>query len=137
MTGGRLQRRRPNGSRLSCGASARRRKRPVLRHLRAGAPTYASPESRPRQLQALVQQRPRTTSGRLLNNAKLAVSLGPHEVRLPVHPDEDDQHLRWHRPVVLRVGPGVDHHEERITSLVAVNHAAVHIDFDRSLKYVD
>ena len=47
---------RPNGSRLSCGASAGGRKRPVLRHVPAGAQTYASPESRPRQLQALVRQ---------------------------------------------------------------------------------
>src|SRR5881628_3342556 len=46
----------PNGSRLSCGAHAGGRKRPVRRYLRAGAQTYASSESRPRQLQALVRQ---------------------------------------------------------------------------------
>src|SRR6266480_1172003 len=46
----------PNGSRLSCGASAARRKRPVLRYVPAGAQTYASSESRPRQLQALVRR---------------------------------------------------------------------------------
>src|SRR2546430_11436359 len=45
----------PNGSRLSCGAKAGRRKRPVLRYPRAGAQTYGSLESRPRQLQALVR----------------------------------------------------------------------------------
>src|SRR5438034_11008040 len=48
---------RPNGSRLSCGASARRRKRPALRDLPAGAQTHASSESQPRQLQALVRRR--------------------------------------------------------------------------------
>jgi len=47
----------PNGSRLSCGANAGGRKRPVLRYLQAGAQTYATSESRPRQLQALVRQR--------------------------------------------------------------------------------
>ena len=45
----------PNGSRLSCGASAGRRKRPALRYELAGAQTYASSKSRPRQLQALVR----------------------------------------------------------------------------------
>ncbi len=45
----------PNGSRLSCGANAGGRKRPALRYLLAGAQTSASPESRPRQLQALVR----------------------------------------------------------------------------------
>src|SRR2546426_186383 len=47
----------PNGSRLSCGASAGGRKRPALRYELAGAQTSASSESRPRQLQALVRQR--------------------------------------------------------------------------------
>jgi len=47
----------PNGSRLSCGASAGGRKRPALRYELVGAQTYASSESRPRQLQALVRQR--------------------------------------------------------------------------------
>src|SRR5207249_4745298 len=47
----------PNGSRLSCGASAGGRKRLTLRDLLAGAQTSASSESRPRQLQALVRQR--------------------------------------------------------------------------------
>jgi len=47
----------PNGSRLSCGASAGKRKRSVLRDLRAGAQTYASSKSRPRQLQAHVRRR--------------------------------------------------------------------------------
>jgi len=46
----------PNGSRLSCGASAGGRKRPGLRYQLAGAQTYASSESRPRQLQALVRR---------------------------------------------------------------------------------
>ncbi len=45
----------PNGSRLSCGASAGRRKRPALRYRLAGAQTSASAEGRPRQLQALVR----------------------------------------------------------------------------------
>src|SRR6266852_4107124 len=45
----------PNGSRLSCGASAGGRKRPALRYQPAGAQTYASSEDRPRQLQALVR----------------------------------------------------------------------------------
>ena len=45
----------PNGSRLSCGASAGGRKRPVLRYLLGGAQTYRSAEGRPRQLQALVR----------------------------------------------------------------------------------
>jgi len=48
---------RPNGSRLSCGASAGGRKRPALRYELVGAQTYASFESRPRQLQALVRPR--------------------------------------------------------------------------------
>src|SRR6266513_1440945 len=48
----------PNGSRLSCGANAGGRKRPVLRYRLAGAQTSASFECRPRQLQALVR-RPR------------------------------------------------------------------------------
>ena len=47
----------PNGSRLSCGATAGGRKRPALRYELVGAQTYASPERRPRQLQALVRQR--------------------------------------------------------------------------------
>src|SRR5436190_23858825 len=46
----------PNGSRLSCGASAGGRKHSALRYKRAGAQTHASPERRPRQLQALVRQ---------------------------------------------------------------------------------
>ena len=46
----------PNGSRLSCGASAGGRKRPVLRYKRVGAQTHISSEGRPRQLQALVRQ---------------------------------------------------------------------------------
>ena len=50
----------PNGSRLSCGASAGRRKRRALRYEPVGAQTYASSESRPRQLQALVRQRHQT-----------------------------------------------------------------------------
>src|SRR3989440_13099076 len=48
----------PNGSRLSCGASAGGRKRPALRYESAGAQTSASFECRPRQLQAHVRQRP-------------------------------------------------------------------------------
>src|SRR5205807_9994081 len=51
---------RPNGSRLSCGASAGGRKRPVLRYRQAGAQTFASSESRPRQLQALVRRQTHT-----------------------------------------------------------------------------
>src|SRR5205814_4739542 len=47
----------PNGSRLSCGASADGRKRPALRYELVGAQTYASSESRHRQLQALVRPR--------------------------------------------------------------------------------
>src|SRR2546429_7985708 len=46
----------PNGSRLSCGASAGGRKHPALRYELVGAQTHASAESRPRQLQALVRQ---------------------------------------------------------------------------------
>src|SRR5256886_892276 len=53
----------PNGSRLSCGAKAGGRKRPALRYELVGAQTHASPESRPRQLQALV--RPHRTNQRL------------------------------------------------------------------------
>src|SRR5881275_629539 len=45
----------PNGSRLSCGASAGGRKHPALRYELVGALTYASPKRRPRQLQALVR----------------------------------------------------------------------------------
>ena len=45
----------PNGSRLSCGASAGARKHPALRYELVGAQTYASFESRPRQLQAHVR----------------------------------------------------------------------------------
>jgi len=45
----------PNGSRLSCGASAGGRKRPATRYRLAGAQTYASSRSRPRRLQALVR----------------------------------------------------------------------------------
>ncbi len=45
-----------NGSRLSCGASAGRRKRPGLRYRLAGAQAYASFENQPRQLQALVRR---------------------------------------------------------------------------------
>jgi len=48
----------PNGSRLSCGASASGRKHPALRYRLAGAQTHASSESRPHQLQALVRRRP-------------------------------------------------------------------------------
>src|SRR2546426_12144382 len=46
----------PNGSRLSCGASAGGRKHPALRYELVGGQTYASSESRPRQLQALVRR---------------------------------------------------------------------------------
>src|SRR5438046_2498746 len=52
----RSQSRPPNGSRLSCGASARGRKRPALRYELVGAQTYGSSDSRPRQLQALVRR---------------------------------------------------------------------------------
>src|SRR6266566_6925458 len=45
----------PNGSRLSCGASADGRKRPALRYELVGAQTWASSENRPRQLQAHVR----------------------------------------------------------------------------------
>src|SRR2546429_7168159 len=45
----------PNGSRLSCGASASGRKRLALRYQLAGGQTPASSESWPRQLQALVR----------------------------------------------------------------------------------
>ena len=45
----------PNGSRLSCGASAGERKRPTLRDQLAGGQTHGSLESRPRQLQVLVR----------------------------------------------------------------------------------
>src|SRR5438876_4339667 len=45
-----------NGSRLSCGASASGRKHPALRYELVGGQTYASSESRPRQLPALVRQ---------------------------------------------------------------------------------
>ncbi len=47
-----------NGSRLSCGAKAGQRKRPVLRYVRAGAQTKrnASFKNRRRQLQALVRR---------------------------------------------------------------------------------
>jgi len=47
----------PNGSRLSCVAKTGGRKRLALRYRLAGAQTYVSPESRPRQLQALVRRR--------------------------------------------------------------------------------
>src|SRR5437773_11969646 len=40
----------PNGSRLSCGASAGGRKHPALRYELVGAQTSASPEGRPRDL---------------------------------------------------------------------------------------
>jgi len=46
----------PNGSRLSGGANAGRRKHPALRYLGTGAQTFASSGSRPRQLQALVRR---------------------------------------------------------------------------------
>src|SRR5437016_6319778 len=46
----------PNGSRLSCAATAGGRKRPVLRYLLSGAQAHYSFESRPRQLQVLVRQ---------------------------------------------------------------------------------
>jgi hypothetical protein len=46
----------PNGSRLSCGANAGRRKLPALRYELVGAQTYASSKGRPRQLQALVRR---------------------------------------------------------------------------------
>src|SRR2546430_7608184 len=46
----------PNGSRLSCGAKAGGRKRPALRYELVGAQTYASSESRPRQLPALARR---------------------------------------------------------------------------------
>jgi len=46
----------PNGSRLSCGATAGGRKRPALRYELVGAQTYVSSKGRPRQLQALVRQ---------------------------------------------------------------------------------
>ena len=46
----------PNGSRLSCGASAGGRKRPALRDRPAAAQMPASFESQPRQLQAHVRQ---------------------------------------------------------------------------------
>ena len=49
---------RPNGSRLSCGASAGGRKRAALRYEHVGAQTDASSERRLRQLQALVRQHP-------------------------------------------------------------------------------
>src|SRR6266480_1237836 len=52
----------PNGSRLSCGASAGRRKRPVLLYVSAGAQTSASFESRHWQLQALLDSRRRTSA---------------------------------------------------------------------------
>src|SRR5882762_2345535 len=45
----------PNGSRLICGANAGGRKPPDLRYELVGAQTHASPETRPRQLQALVR----------------------------------------------------------------------------------
>src|SRR5439155_22321633 len=48
----------PNGSRLSCGASAGGRKHLALRYELVGAQTYPSSESRPRQLQALVRLLP-------------------------------------------------------------------------------
>src|SRR5439155_543364 len=47
----------PNGSRLSCGASAGGRKHPALRYEHVGAQTYATSESQPRQLQAHVGRR--------------------------------------------------------------------------------
>ena len=47
----------PNGSRLSCGASAGGRKRAALQYELVGAQTYASFETRPRQLQAHVRRR--------------------------------------------------------------------------------
>src|SRR5947207_10084117 len=50
----------PNGSRLSCGANAGRRKHPALRYEVVGAQTHASSESRPRQLQALVRLQARS-----------------------------------------------------------------------------
>src|SRR5437762_802790 len=56
---------RPNGSRLSCGANAGGRKRPAMRYELVGAQAYASFESRPRQLQALVRR-----PGHLLSIAK-------------------------------------------------------------------
>ncbi len=48
----------PNGSRLSCGASARGRKRPGLRYLLAGHKRTVPLKAGARQLQALVRQPP-------------------------------------------------------------------------------
>jgi len=52
---------RPNGSRLSCGASAGGRKRPALRYELVGAQTYASFESRPVSFKRLLGRAPYQT----------------------------------------------------------------------------
>ncbi len=56
----------PNGSRLSCGASASGRKHPALRYELVGEQPYASFEGRPRQLQALVRRQMLHGSTRLI-----------------------------------------------------------------------
>src|SRR6266550_4327866 len=70
----------PNGSRLSCGANARGRKRLALRHQLAGAQTNASSESRPRQLQALVRRLLETRLSQVYSRDKPPNSIGlsPH-----------------------------------------------------------
>src|SRR6266566_3802164 len=56
----------PNGSRLSCGASASRRKRSTMRDLLAGAQTPASPEAGPASFKRMLgsQRSKRWSSGR-------------------------------------------------------------------------
>src|SRR2546421_2637134 len=90
----------PNGSRLSCGASAGGRKQPAVRYQLAGAQTYVSSESRPRQLQALVRL-PRVRVAYTRPEALAQVDHGrfrPHRL------DEESQPRRR-----VSHGPGVRH----------------------------
>src|SRR5437867_5174646 len=77
----------PNGSRLSCGASADGRKHPALLYELAGAQTYASSEGRPRQLQALVRQHARASVHRetdsLVMRSPVMFQRPPPEVSQP------------------------------------------------------
>ncbi len=74
----------PNGSRLSCGASAGGRKHPALWYELAGAQTYASSEGRPRQLQALVRQPLIDVQG---ERAQRSLETRPHRRRTPAGPN--------------------------------------------------
>jgi len=87
----------PNGSRLSCGASARGRKRPALRYELVGAQTSASSESRPRQLQALVRQHlPSDESGyRAGRRQSVAAPTNATTARSGQDTQEDDTQPAW------------------------------------------